>query len=102
MKLFAAAVVMLSVLTSEAAFAQAGGSSGPESLQTRSPQDAQRIKVTRSGEHSPTRPLPNTSPARQALIAFSSKVSPRTRLELVSLLNPGPAPPGTAIRWVKL
>lgn len=54
MKLFAAAVVMLSVLTSEAAFAQAGGSSGPESLQTRSPQEAQRIKVTRSGEHSPT------------------------------------------------
>ncbi len=54
MKLFAAAVVMLSVLASEAAFAQAGGSSGPESLQTRSPQEAQRIKVTRSGEHSPT------------------------------------------------
>jgi 4-carboxymuconolactone decarboxylase len=54
MKLFAAAVVMLSVLASEAAFAQAGGPSGPESLQTRSSQDAQRIKVTRSGEHSPT------------------------------------------------
>ena len=54
MKFFAAAVMVFSVLASEAAFAQAGGSSGPEALQTGASQDSQRIKVTRSGEHSPT------------------------------------------------
>jgi len=54
MKFFAAAVMVFSVLASESAFAQAGGSSGPEALQTGASQDSQRIKVTRSGEHSPT------------------------------------------------
>ncbi|HET8922784.1 MAG TPA: carboxymuconolactone decarboxylase family protein [Candidatus Acidoferrum sp.] len=54
MKLFAAAVMAFSMLASEAAFGQAGGSSGPEALQTRASQDPQRINVTRSGEHSPT------------------------------------------------
>jgi len=55
MKLFAAAVLVFSVLASEASFAQAGGPSGPEALQTRASQDSQRITVTRSGEHSPTK-----------------------------------------------
>lgn len=54
MKLLATSVMVFSMLVSEAAFAQAGGSSGPESLQIGASQDSRRIKVTRSGEHSPT------------------------------------------------
>src|SRR3981189_670199 len=54
MKLFAAAVMVFSVLASEAAFAQARGPSGAEALQTRASQDSQRIKVTRRGQPSPT------------------------------------------------
>jgi 4-carboxymuconolactone decarboxylase len=55
MKLFAAAVMVFCVLTSEAAFAQSGGSSGPEALQTGASQDFQKIKVTRGGENAPTK-----------------------------------------------
>lgn len=54
MRIYAAAVLVFSVLTSEVALAQTGGSSGPEALQTRASQDSQRIKVTRSGEHTST------------------------------------------------
>ena len=54
MKLFAAAVMVFSVLASESAFGQAGAPSASEAPQTSASQDAQRIKITRSGTHSPT------------------------------------------------
>lgn len=54
MKLFAAAVMVFSVLASDAAFGQAGHPSASDAPQTSASQDAQRIKVTRSGKHSPT------------------------------------------------
>ena len=59
MKLFAAAVIVFSLLGSDAAFAQAGSSPAPVTLQTQASQDSQRIdsqgiKVTRSGKRSPT------------------------------------------------
>jgi 4-carboxymuconolactone decarboxylase len=55
MKLFATTVTVFSLLASGAAFAQAGGPSASDAPQTRASQGSQTIKVTRSGEHAPTK-----------------------------------------------
>jgi 4-carboxymuconolactone decarboxylase len=55
MKLFATTVMVFSLLASEAAFAQAGGPSASDALQTTALQGSQTIKVTRSGEHTPAK-----------------------------------------------
>jgi len=55
MKLFATTVIVFSLFASEAAFAQTGDPSGSDAVQTKASQDAQRIKVTRTGEHALTK-----------------------------------------------
>ena len=54
MKLLAAVIMVFSVPASDAAFGQAGLPSASDAPQTSASQDAQRIKVTRIGKHSPT------------------------------------------------
>src|SRR5258705_12930271 len=55
MKLVATTVMVFSIFASEAAFAQTGDPSRSDAVQTKASQDAQRIKVTRTGEHALTK-----------------------------------------------
>ena len=55
MSLFATKVMVFSLLASAAAFAQAGDPSASRALQTRTSQDSQTIKITRSGERFSTK-----------------------------------------------
>jgi len=97
MSLFATKVMVFSLLASAAAFAQAGDPSASRALQTRTSQDSQTIKITRSGERFSTKAQPSTSQVPQVLIVFSPKILPRIPLVPSSLLSPGLVPRGTAI-----
>jgi len=70
MSLFATKVMVFSLLASAAAFAQAGDPSASRALQTRTSQDSQTIKITRSGERFSTKAPASTSQVPQVLIVF--------------------------------
>jgi len=97
MSLFATKVMVFSLLASAAAFAQAGDPSASRALQTRTSQDSQTIKITRSGERFSTKAPAEHFTGSASIDRFLTENPASHTSGAIVAFEPGLVPRGTAI-----